>query len=98
MRRSYRVSVGLIVLSFFFIGFKDYRQTEYAELYHAGVETFKAKQEDLLQAINKANLNNPTDVEKIRMGIATARQAMKCIDFWIRYMEPTVYKKINGPL
>jgi cytochrome c peroxidase len=23
---------------------------------------------------------------------------MKAIDFWLRYIEPTLYKKINGPL
>ena len=30
--------------------------------------------------------------------IPQARLAMKKVDIWLRYLEPTLYKKINGPL
>ena len=34
----------------------------------------------------------------IKEQIATARMALKPADFWLRYLEPVAYKKINGPL
>ena len=30
--------------------------------------------------------------------IERARFKLKAVDFWLRYLDPTTYKRINGPL
>jgi len=37
-------------------------------------------------------------ITAVKEQIWEARLKMKGLDFWLRYLEPTVYKKINGPL
>lgn len=98
MRKSYVVSVSLIVVSLFSIAFKAYRSADYSTIYYKNLALFKEKQQQLLQTIDAANLGKSTDIEEIKSGIASTRKAMKGMDFWMRYLEPTIYKKINGPL
>ena len=38
------------------------------------------------------------DRDMIRQQIEAARLKMKGLDFWFRYLEPNVYRRINGPL
>lgn len=50
-----------------------------------------------LQA-DRPTLQDAQGKEKIREAIHASRLRLKAVDFWLRYLEPTVYKQINGPL
>ncbi len=70
----------------------------YASEYNSRLTSFKNQQQLLLQSITAANINSVSDIEKIKELINSTRNYLKPLDFWMRYMEPIVYKKINGPL
>ena len=70
----------------------------YSALYHLKINDFNAHQSTLLQHIKKSTLNNRDELLKIKVQIDLARDKMKGIDFWLRYLDPIGYKKINGPL
>ncbi|MBN8697723.1 MAG: cytochrome C peroxidase [Bacteroidetes bacterium] len=85
--------IGTIVL----ISFTGLRSS-YNDKYNYDLENFKKSQELLLQKIGQSDLTSSDHIKKIRIEIEKSRLALKKIDFWLRYLEPTVYKKINGPL
>ncbi len=66
--------------------------------YKERLSAFSAKQALLLQLISNANLSDSNDLIKIRAGIYAARLEMKGADFWLRYLSPIEYRRINGPL
>lgn len=70
----------------------------YSSTYLNKLNVFAQKQNNLLNLIKESNLDSETDLEKIRDGINQTRVQLKGIDFWLRYLEPLSYKKINGPL
>lgn len=45
--------------------------------------------------IQKKTHNDTTGIDE---AISKARLQLKTVDFWLRYLEPTVYKQLNGPL
>lgn len=59
---------------------------------------FKNSQQSLLKCISECDLASKKDLEKLRAQINNTRLSLKNIDFWLRYLEPISYKKINGPL
>lgn len=70
----------------------------YGEFYFSRLEIFKQQQAKLYELIKNADLNNNADRSKIRTAIAASRADLKVMDFWWRYLEPIMYRKINGPL
>ncbi len=54
--------------------------------------------QELAQCVQKSDLQSDADVAAIRQKIQLARNQMKSMDFWVRYLEPIAYKQINGPL
>ena len=70
----------------------------YQNLYFKRISAFKAQQIALLYAIKNSNLKNADDIELVKKEINATRLQLKGLDFWLRYLEPVVYKKINGPL
>ena len=70
----------------------------YASLYQTNINNFAFQQSDLLQRIEKSDVHLSSDLEKISIQIGLARDEMKRVDFWLRYLDPIAYKKINGPL
>lgn len=68
----------------------------YANLYREKIADFRRQQLILLQCIENGDPN--TDREKIKRQLNLARDKMKAADFWLRYLDPLAYKKINGPL
>jgi cytochrome c peroxidase len=71
--------------------------TKYISVYYQQLNSFKQAQNKLLQTIEENNLTS-SSVEKIKGDIQLARNELKKMDFWFRYLEPIAYKKINGPL
>jgi cytochrome c peroxidase len=70
----------------------------YSDSYHETITRFKATQQSLLQAIRDNDLQTDAGKAAVTAAIHNARSDMKTMDFWMRYLEPTVYKKVNGPL
>lgn len=71
---------------------------DYKSLNLLRLQEFKQKQKGLLQLINESDLTEDLDLEKIKDRIQQTRVQLKGLDFWLRYLEPISYKKINGPL
>jgi cytochrome c peroxidase len=71
--------------------------TKYISVYYQQLNSFKQAQNKLLQTIEENNLTS-SSVEKFKADIQLARNELKKMDFWFRYLEPVAYKKINGPL
>ena len=67
----------------------------YLDLYTTRLAAFRHEQQSLIQAIENQGEIQPSTIKK---QIQSVRLKLKAIDFWLRYLEPTVYKKINGPL
>jgi len=72
--------------------------SDYSSLYESRIYAFKQKQSALLKFIEESNLTKASDIEQIRQRIQQTRIQLKGVDFWLRYLEPISYKKINGPL
>lgn len=99
MRKIVKLVLGFSMVVFILISFKN-ADTEnvYALNYKNKLITFQTQQEELMKLILKSDLSLEKDREAIRLKIRSIRRSLKAIDIWLRYLDPIVYKKINGPL
>jgi len=90
----------IIAIAVFISGasFSESAPDTYTALYQLKLKDFSAQQSTLLQYIKDSALNNRDELGSIKKQIDLARDKMKGIDFWLRYLDPIGYKKINGPL
>jgi len=95
--KSILISIGLTLLILLSFTHRE-GENNYQNLYFKRISAFKAQQIALLTTIKNSNLNNASDIELIHQAINKTRLQLKGLDFWLRYLEPVVYKKINGPL
>lgn len=87
----------LPVVGFLSMTFKN-KNSLYFDLYTTRLTEFQVEQQALIKLIeNKNDISQPSIVT-IKNRIKEARLKLKAIDFWLRYLEPVAYKKINGPL
>lgn len=70
----------------------------YLQCYTNKIDLYKEAQQKLLETIRQNNIHSPEGLEKIKMQIHLARLQLKSVDFWTRYLEPIMYKRMNGPL
>jgi cytochrome c peroxidase len=70
----------------------------YAEHYQKTLKQLLAEQNKLLLALKAMPQVLISEKEQLKLKIKDQRLLMKGLDFWLRYLEPTTYKKINGPL
>ncbi len=90
---------GTFFVSISFISKKESLvSSEYPSLYEDRMQAFKQKQTALARIIDESNLTKESDIEHIKEIIQQTRVQLKGVDFWLRYLEPISYKKINGPL
>ncbi len=71
---------------------------QYISTYCLKLKGFNSQQLSLLSSIQQADINSRAGREQVRDQIAAARIELKGVDFWLRYLEPIMYKKLNGPL
>ena len=95
MRKIWVILLAIVIASSFRIKTEE---TQYGTFYARSLDSFSVAQQDLLTKIRAASPSSPVDRKDIRAAIAAARPALKQVDFWLRYLEPIAYKKINGPL
>lgn len=99
MRKFYIVAFLLIAICFLSISFTYKTGSDsYYLNYRSRLSSMIAAQQNLLQVIKNSEVHIPADLEKIKAQIKIARSELKATDFWLRYLEPIAYKKINGPL
>jgi len=90
----------LVALSaVFLLSFNNSSSTNpYTLTYYRYMNALAGEEQDLLDLVNSGDLGNEAHVDKISEAIRSCRNRMKAADFWLRYLEPVSYKKINGPL
>ncbi len=100
MKIKYLILLSLSFIAFISISFKTclLNESYYKSGYHHRLLKFKKEQSNLLDLIHHTEINTPNGRNKIKDKINSCRLYLKGIDFWLRYLEPVSYKKINGPL
>ncbi len=73
-------------------------ENSYSLLYENTLKNFISKQQNLIDQIQAISNIDSNSKKTIQLKICQNRLHLKEVDFWLRYFEPTVYKKINGPL
>ncbi|ANE53017.1 cytochrome-c peroxidase [Flavisolibacter tropicus] len=72
--------------------------SRYNELYTTQIQRFIDQQDHLLKSVETADLSSEKDIHTILDQLELARLKLKENDFWLRYLNPILYRKINGPL
>lgn len=88
----------LVSLCLLFSFNKHQINSVYKDEYKKHVKTFSVSLQELCLEIKRSNLPNQTSKDVLVSKIQNVRIGLKQIDFWLRYLEPLSYKKINGPL
>lgn len=88
----------LLFVSGINFSFTNKGTSAYNACYYSGLTSFEKTQDSLLDYIRGSNLHDEEELLHIKRLIGNVRSNLKAIDFWLRYLEPTVYKKLNGPL
>jgi cytochrome c peroxidase len=70
----------------------------YASSYTSGLDALQQEELNLIRVIQTSDISTPEGVAAVQKQINLVREQLKGMDFWLRYLEPTVYKKLNGPL
>ncbi|MEO6488780.1 MAG: cytochrome-c peroxidase, partial [Ferruginibacter sp.] len=70
----------------------------YEDLYHDQLKAFEIAEQELITLIKDQDLKSQSGLATIKNKIADTRIKLKAIDIWVRYLEPTAYLKLNGPL
>ena len=96
MRRWALLLIAAEAVFVFASGFRD--ANEYQHLYLTSLHELGAQQDSLLATIAGAPLDSPAGIAQVKHRIALARLRLKDADFWMRYLEPIAYDRINGPL
>ncbi|HET6995749.1 MAG TPA: hypothetical protein VFI06_12240, partial [Chitinophagaceae bacterium] len=94
----FRAAAFIVLPIVTFITLMDRQSSAYADLYSARINEFQREQDILISSIETRDHFSTGDIEQIKKQIFSARLKLKAIDFWLRYLEPIAYKKINGPL
>lgn len=73
-------------------------QNDYRERYRTQLAQLDQAQQRLIEQIQQGNTADPAQLVHLRRELHNCRLQLKSVDFWLRYLEPVVYKQINGPL
>lgn len=96
-----KVLIGVIIVFFTSILFsfqKSDSQNAYVDTYHSRIQDFSKEQTKLLSFITQFKSMDSKSIAEIREQLLKTRLSLKRVDFWLRYLEPLAYKKINSPL
>ena len=70
----------------------------YLAFYSGSIQDFRNSQEKLLSLIRSAKTISPESRSAIISQIRETRLSLRKIEFWLRYLEPIAFRRINGPL
>ena len=91
----------LIIMAISLAGFdqqKGKSSHSYSQLYLDRIGQLQTSVLDALESIKKSDQLNPVTIRRIVSSIHASRLQLKTCDFWLRYLDPIAYRKINGPL
>jgi len=86
--------VGLTAVCSFIVSEKP----DYTTLYLQRTATFEKAQQELRSLIAGTDLHTVSGKSNVLQKIHDNRILLKSLDFWYRYSEPVMYRKLNGPL
>jgi cytochrome c peroxidase len=98
--KLFSISLGILAIALL-SALKSNSDTSYASIYRDRLSTLRGKLLELssyIESLDSLSQISERDKELIRTKIHDCRRQMKALDFWLRYLEPLVYKKLNGPL
>lgn len=100
MKKTCIVIVVLFITVLCSFSFKKQKETNrlYVSGYIQGMRELNENQKTLLDLIQHTDISSAAGIEKVKEQIGVTRSNLKGLDFWLRYLEPVVYKRINGPL
>ncbi len=99
MNRKSIIVLAMVFAAALLISFNNSSNTNtYTLSYYKHINELRQGQESLLQSIVQSDLGKEEDLTRIKEQLQACRFRMKQADFWLRYLEPINYKKINGPL
>lgn len=97
--KSKLIITGLVAIGLITFSFTERKSTNvYFTGYQSQLQQLRQSQVKLLQVIEQSDLQKPEAIEAIKTQLQTTRNHLKGLDLWFRYLEPTVYKMVNGPL
>ncbi|MEO6541902.1 MAG: cytochrome-c peroxidase, partial [Ferruginibacter sp.] len=99
MKKHYIIFSVVLITAWFSFSFREPKNSGlYFSTYNQRITHFNHDQLVLFDLIKQTDLGTPSGIETIKKQIGIARKSLKGLDFWLRYVEPVAYKKINGPL
>lgn len=98
MKNKYIIPTIFFILSAVFFSFNQNNSNQYLDFYSKSISNFSIKQTTLIDFINSKNISNENALIEVKKEIQQTRLQLKAADFWLRYLEPLAYKKINSPL
>ena len=99
MKKNYILIILVFTSALCSLSFKKSKDSSlYISYYHKQLKDFNANQLSLLNLIKQTDIATQAGIEKVKKQIGITRTNLKGLDFWLRYVEPIAYKKINGPL
>ncbi len=97
-RKNIFLLLVLSVSASIFFSFISGQEKTYLDEYYLRIGGYIVKQKDLLQTIRRVDIDSQEGIREIKVAIDEARIKLKGIDFWLRYLEPNNYRKINNPI
>lgn len=99
MNKKFTPLFSVLIIAILTISFRNSDNAEtYRSVYTTSLNNYEIEQRALLDIISKSDLEDTSAISRIKQHINLARLALKRADFWLRYLEPTTYKQLNGPL
>ncbi|HUM47589.1 MAG TPA: cytochrome c peroxidase [Chitinophagales bacterium] len=95
---AYKVAILLMLVSSVLILSFDSASTSYSAFYKKNIASYRQHLKQLIATVESGEDPTITEAQLLQEQISIMRLKMKAIDFWLRYLEPVAYKKINGPL
>lgn len=97
LSRKIVTGLSLVVIAAWLLAFAQSSPDSYRAVYSRTITNLATSQEQLLYAIDKWK-EDSVGKPAVVAALEKARTNMKRADFWLRYLEPLAYKKINSPL
>ncbi len=99
--KSYLLSflpILLIPFAGFFVFHDPYKNNPYYHLYETRLTDFINSQSQMIDYLSLEDLNSSSGKQRIKEQLHQNRMLLKSVDFWLRYLHPNLYRKVNGPL
>jgi cytochrome c peroxidase len=91
------ITLLLLILGFVWIASTG-KKNLYLDFYRSSIDSFIIVQNNGINKLSLVDFNTPDGKQTALKIICDLRVQLKKNDFWLRYLEPLAYKKINGPL